>query len=869
MPLKSKSNPAPFSGRKSFADKKIVRDIAVKSINHRADFDRLISQISAAFVASTGMDVDQEIRHALASIGAFIGADRAYVFLYRKSSGLADNTHEWCANGVDAQIDRLKNIHIQTELPWFAERIHKGATFFIASVASLPPEAALERKHFEAQDIQSLIVVPMISRGQLVGFLGFDSVSSPRRWSDEDLALLHFVGELLVNALERKNWEKELKESRERLELAIKGTNAGLWDWFVQTGEVVFDDRWAEIIGYSLGELQPLSIQTWLDLCHPDDLVRSQIELDKHFTGKTGSYSCEARIRHKNGNWVWIHDRGKVVTWDDNGKPLRMVGTHVDITAKRLQDAVTRAERDMAALWSRVGSFKERLEVCLNTAIEVSSMDCGGLYLVNENDGSLTLEVCQGLSETFVDNSRYYAPDSSNAELVRRGEPLFVHDENLAIERASLIESEGLKTLVVIPVHFQGRPIACLNLASHSIERLDEQSCNASRRIGAYLGSFIVQEMLEERNRQARRDLDALFNTIQDMLFILDSKGCIIATNKAAATQLGYDEGELVGRNVLSVHPQDRQQEVLDVVERMTAQELELCHIPVVTKSGRQIPVETKVIMGHWNNQPAIYGISRNVSERLELEQQARQIEKAESLRRMAGSIAHNFNNMLGVVIGNLELAMLDQQNRRGLSENLNEAFQASRRAADLIKRMVTYLGQTHVKYEPLDLSDVCNQFLPVLSGEISENVFFEIDIPIDGPRVLGNAIQLHQVIKNLVINAAESYDDGGGSIRISIKTIESSEVPSKLFPAGFSSRNADYACLEVKDSGCGIAERDLEKIFDPFFSTKFTGRGLGLAVALGILREHGGAISLESAPGKGSVFRVFLPLLEQQTLVR
>jgi PAS domain S-box-containing protein len=869
MPSKPKPNPAPFSGRKAFAGESINRDIAVESIKHRADFDRLISQISTAFVASTGMDVDREIRHALASLGAFIGTDRAYVFLYREGPGLVDNTHEWCADGVDTQIDRLKSIRIQTELPWFAEHIGRGEPFSIASVANLPPEAGLERNHFEAQGIQSLIVVPMISRDQLVGFLGFDSVSSPRRWSDEDLALLHFVGEVFVNALERKNWEKELTESRERLELAIKGTNAGLWDWFVQTGEVVFDERWAEIIGYTLNELQPVSIQTWTDLCHPDDLARSQIELDNHFSGKAASYSCEARIRHKNGNWVWIHDRGKVVARDENGKPLRMVGTHVDITAKKLQDALTQAERDMAALWSRVGTFKERLEICLNTAIEVSSMDCGGLYLVNENDGSLTLEVCQGLSETFINHSGYYSPDSPNAELVRGGEPLFIRDQNLAIERERLVETEGLKTLVVIPVHFQGRPIACLNLASHSIEDLDEQSRNASRRIGAYLGSFLVQEMLEERNRQARRDLDALFNTIQDMLFILDSKGCIIATNKAAATQLGYEDRELVGRNVLSIHPPEKQPEVMEIVARMIAKELELCHVPLLTKSGQQIPVETKVIMGHWNNQPAIYGISRDVSGRLKLEQQTRQIEKAESLSRMAGSIAHNFNNMLGVVIGNLELAMLDRQSSHGLSENLSEAYQASRRAADLTKRMVTYLGQTNVQYEQLNLSDVCNQFLPVLSGEIRENVFFEADFPNDGPLVLGNAIQLHQVLKNLAMNAAESYDDGGGSILISIKIMEASEIPSKHFPVRFRSGNVNYACLEVKDSGRGIEEPDLDKIFDPFFSTKFTGRGLGLAVALGIIREHGGAISLESAPGKGSVFRVFLPLLEQQTLAR
>jgi PAS domain S-box-containing protein len=873
MPSQLKPIPAPIPGqtasqkpqtRERAAGIAAKRDQAENLIKRGADFDRLISQISTAFVASSGMDVDREIQHALASIGAFIAVDRAYVFRCRESSGLAGNTHEWCAEGVDARIDHLKSIDIQTELPWFAEHIRKGETFSVASVADLSPEAVLERKHFEAHRIQSLIAVPMIFQSQLFGFWGFDSVSRPRTWSDEDLALLHFVGGIFVNALERKRWEEELRESRERLELAITGTNAGLWDWHVQTGEVIFNEGWAEMIGYRLHELEPVSIQTWTDHCHPYDLNLSAMELEKHFAGKTDIYNCEVRMRHKNGTWVWIRDRGKVVTWDECGKPLRMVGTHMDITAQKLQDAVTQAERDMAALWSCVGTFRERLEVCLNAAIQVSSMDCGGLYLVNENDGSLALEVCQGLSESFIENSRYFSADSFNARTVEKGDPLFGKFDSIAPERGALLKLEGLKAIAVIPVHFQGRAIACLNLASHSIEILDEQSRKASKQIAAYLGSFIVQEMLEEKNRQARRDLEALFNTIQDMLFILDSKGCIIATNKAAATRLGYDAAELAGRNVLSVHAPDRQQEVLDIVERMIAKELEYCHIPLLTKNGRHIPVETKVIMGHWNDQPAIYGISRDISERIKLEQQGRQIEKTESLSRMAGSIAHNFNNMLGVIIGNLELAMLDPQNGRGVSENLAEAFQAAKKAADLTKRMATYLGQTNAKHEALDLADICNEFLPILSSEIKENVFFEVDFPSNGLIVLGNANQIHQVIKILVLNAAESYDDAGGSIMISITCIESSEIPSKHFPVGFRVLHDAYACLQVKDAGCGIAEKDLENIFDPFFSTKFTGRGMGLAVALGIIREHGGAMSMESAPGHGSAFQVFLPLMKQ-----
>jgi PAS domain S-box-containing protein len=847
----------------------VARDISdrkrlEKEVRYRADFDRLISRISSTFLKSTGFDIEEAIHQALCSIGEYIGADRAYVFQFDDNSDVIDNINEWYADGIDSQIHIIKKFRIREEFPWFTERIRTGEDFFIPSIAALPPEACCERKHFEALGVKSLITVPMISENRLCGLLGFAAVRKPLMWFDDDLSLLHFLGEIFVNALERKHREQELSESRDRLDLAIKGTDAGLWDWQVQTGHVLFDERWAEIIGYSLSELEPLSIRTWTDHCHPEDLVKSGIELEKHFAGKTDSYFCEVRMRHKKGNWVWILDRGKVVSWDENGNPVRMVGTHVDITARRQQDTLTQAERDMAALWSRVGTFKERLEVCLKTAIEASLMDSGGLYLVNADDGSLEIEVHQGLSEAFINQTRYYGSDSLQAGLVQKGETVFSGYADLIPNDQAPVILEGLKTVSVIPVHFQGRAIACLNLASHSIDNFDEQSREASKRIAAYAGSFIVQEMLEERSRQAWKDLDTLFNTIQDMFFVLDSKGFIIANNQAAANRLGFAGDELIGRHVLSVHPPDRKEEVSHIMTQMLDREIQNCHIPLITKNGEIIPVETRVILGHWKNQTAIYGICRDISERLQLEQQTRQIEKAESLSRMAGSVAHNFNNILSIVIGNIELAMLDFQHENEVSVILLEAFHASRRAADIAKQMLVYLGQSNTHHSPLDLSGACRQIIPIIQKELAENIVFEKDFPSDGPIVIGNADQIHQLVKNLMVNAAEACADRKSTIFLSLKTVAFSAIPLKRFPAEFRHRNGAYVCFEIKDSGCGIPEKDIEKIFDPFFSTKFTGRGLGLPVVLGILREHEGAISLESAPGQGSVFQAFLPIPDQ-----
>ena len=120
-----------------------------------------------------------------------------------------------------------------------------------------------------------------------------------------------------------------------RNELVIEGTRIGVWDWNIQTGETYFNERWAEMIGYTIEELQPISIETWIKFAHLDDLEGSNKALQDHFEGKTEYYDFHSRMKHKNGKWIWVHDRGKVFEFDELGKPLRMCGSHIDITEQK------------------------------------------------------------------------------------------------------------------------------------------------------------------------------------------------------------------------------------------------------------------------------------------------------------------------------------------------------------------------------------------------------------------------------------------------------------------------------------------------------------------------------------------------------
>ncbi|MEI7848234.1 MAG: diguanylate cyclase [Chloroflexota bacterium] len=147
-----------------------------------------------------------------------------------------------------------------------------------------------------------------------------------------------FVQQVVCSAediSERKQAEEALRYTHWKLESTIEGTHVGTWEWNVQTGEMTFSEIWAQIIGYPLAELVPANVKTWEVRTHPDDLIRSGAGLERHFTGELSYYDCELRMKHKDGHWVWLHDRGRVITWTADNKPLLMFGTHMDISVRK------------------------------------------------------------------------------------------------------------------------------------------------------------------------------------------------------------------------------------------------------------------------------------------------------------------------------------------------------------------------------------------------------------------------------------------------------------------------------------------------------------------------------------------------------
>ena len=234
--------------------------------------------------------------------------------------------------------------------------------------------------------------------------------------------------------------------------------------------------------------------------------------------------------------------------------------------------------------------------------------------------------------------------------------------------------------------------------------------------------------------------------------------------------------------------------------------------------------------------------------------------QKHESLNVLTGGIAHDFNNLMGSVL--LDAEMAEQELTAGETpvEQIQRIKTVALRAAEIVRELMVYSGQEDAELGPVDLARLVREMLELLKVSISKNALLDTHFEKDLPAVRGNAAQLRQVVMNLVINASEAIGDKNGVIQVS--TSLGADPRQNLAKGGVTAIANTSVKLEVSDTGCGMTEEQTSRIFEPFYTTKFAGRGLGLAAVLGIIRGHGGTIDVESTPGRGSRFTVLLPCI-------
>ena len=361
-------------------------------------------------------------------------------------------------------------------------------------------------------------------------------------------------------------------------------------------------------------------------------------------------------------------------------------------------------------------------------------------------------------------------------------------------------------------------------------------------------------------------DLLDLFvdTTVDYAVIVMDGDAVVRRWNPGAERMFGWAADEVVGTDGHRIFVEPDVRAGMPDVELRTATEQgraedERWHC---RKDGSRFWASGVMVALRENG--AVRGfvkVVRDFTERRQVDEAMRETQRLESIGVLAAGVAHDFNNVLTAVIGNLSLARSAPPNSsvQEVDGLLAEAESASRRAGDLVKQLLNYAGKGRREVRPVDVARVVSDTVSIVRASVPPKVRIELDAP-PSLWIHADTGQVQQLILNLVLNAAEAIGDRAGHVSIQLRVREIAEGELRSRYLRFPLPPRPYTEIVVRDDGQGMDQDTLKQIFDPFFTTKFLGRGLGLAAALGIVRAHGGGIAVESAPGRGSTFTVILP---------
>lgn len=365
------------------------------------------------------------------------------------------------------------------------------------------------------------------------------------------------------------------------------------------------------------------------------------------------------------------------------------------------------------------------------------------------------------------------------------------------------------------------------------------------------------------REHDRARLLSAAMEQSTTAVVLLDSAGTVVHVNLSSQLMYGWLPENMMGKNLLSF---DISSGLRSLVE-MALATTKPCsgEIEIIRTDSYVTSILATISPFGLSESGLNYFISlKDITEKKLADTHLLRVQKLESLGVLAGGVAHNFNNILTAIIGNAQLAMMKLQEDSPAVKFLSNIESAAVRAADIAKQMLDFSGKGAVMIALIDVDELLKNMQDILEVTVPGNVSICFTPGAGKALLKGDAAQLRQVVMNLIINAVEALDGHEGTIGLSTgcKVFNQDYLATCLSDEDIV--EGKYVFFEISDTGCGMNKDTISKLFDPFFSTKFTGRGLGMAAVMGIVRWHKGAVQITSQPGEGSIFRILLPAISE-----
>jgi PAS domain S-box-containing protein len=367
----------------------------------------------------------------------------------------------------------------------------------------------------------------------------------------------------------------------------------------------------------------------------------------------------------------------------------------------------------------------------------------------------------------------------------------------------------------------------------------------------------------EESLRESEERYRSLVANTTDMIFIAQD-GIIKFSNPAAPAITGYTEEELATQPFTRIiHPEDREMVVSRHRRRLRGEEAPNTYtFRLLTKAEDVLWVQLNAVLVTWEGRPGILCSLRDVTPQKKLEAQFVQAQKMEAVGILAGGIAHDFNNLLQAVLGNAEILIVGESSGDPDFRHVHEIKRAALRGAELVRQLLTFSRKVQSNPRPIHLNQEIRQIEKLLKRTIPKMIEVELNLSEELWTVCADPVQIGQAVMNLAVNAKDAMPEGG-KLLIATRNITLDEQFSK---SHIGSKPGRYALLTVSDTGQGMEREVLKHLFEPFFTTKEVGRGtgLGLPMVYGIVKSHGGYIECDSEPGRGTLFKIYLPAEEQ-----
>ncbi len=683
-------------------------------------------------------------------------------------------------------------------------------------IEDLPTETRFNvPPHLEEHEILSGVCVVVQGRDRPWGVLGAYS-ARPREFSGPDVLFVQALAHVLATALERARVEDALRSSEEHFRSLTENAS--------DIVTILGDDgilRYVSpsvqrLLGYSMNELLGRNA---FEFMHPDDLSPVMEALADAIEKPGTTHSATFRFKHSDGSWRVLESIGQARL--DQPNAYSVIVNSRDVTERIRQEEILQAS-------------KQRLRtVVAGSPVILFSLDPKGVFTLAEGKGLHSLGVRPGmlLGKSFFE---------------------LLGDVPQAIEgvRRALAGESVTSTVELFGFEFE---------AQYSPVR---------ERDGSISGVVGVATDIPERRRaeHAARRADAASRTLVQQapfgIYRATPEGTLQTVNPALIEMLGYEsEAELLARHL------DR-----DVFKEPAARARYISQMDEATGA-----VETQSVWRRKDGNPItvrLYGRSvrhedgrvechevfaEDVSERRGLEEQLRQAQKMEAIGQLTGGIAHDFNNLLTIILANAELL-----SRGPDAESLRDIVSAAVSGRLMVNQLLGFARRSTLTLEPVHLGQLVTDLAAVLRRVLPADIELLVFADEDLPQVAADGHAIEQILLNLVNNARDAMPDGG-VLRLETSCTWISDAQRDVLGPGSAS---EYVCLAVDDTGAGMDEATRQRAFEPFFTTKPVGKGtgLGLATVYGMVKQHGGFVQIDSAPGAGTRLRIYFPVAEETT---